>query len=287
MKMQKMLNITPVLVILICGISPAYAASCGGGSGKMSGYVPPTPSATTAMDLLSNVKPVTPASTPISATTPPANPTPTTPQVPAAKVVWVKGTLKVVGPDKQVRTVQAGATLLPGDTIVTDKNSQAEVVFSDHTMVTFNNNTAFNITKYEYHPEVKTGSVGKSVMNLLTGSFRSVTGAIAKKHPADYQVNTEVAIMGVRGTDYGGAFQACKVYMKYYSGTPILHNDKGTIVLTQDSPFASVMSPDVAPVSVSVEPPVFHNALPIVPANFESIVSPKSIVPPKTVTSPA
>jgi hypothetical protein len=216
--------------------------------------------------------PVNPVTTkPAAATTPgniPAVNTVTTPPVVVGKVVWVKGTLTAIGPDKKEHILKAGAMLSANEVLVTDNNSQAEVIFSDQTITTFRENTKFYIKQYEYHPEVKEGSVGKYIMDLIEGGYRTVTGQIAKSNPSDYQVNTQVAIMGVRGTDYAAFFHACQTYMKYYHGKPILHNAKGTILLTGSSPYASVSSANAAPVVLAKQPAVFNVPLPIVPTTF-------------------
>lgn len=277
-----------VLIACLTYAKYNYAAGCGGGS--VSGATPPSASATAALDLLKNppkedkkepsdkppVEPQKPAvATPVpSAVTPP----PITPIVAAkappmaGKVVWVKGTLKVVGADKKVRVLQQGSPIYPEDSIVTDGKSQAQVVFTDDSIVTVNKSTVFNVTKYDYQPESKTASVGKYVMNLIEGSFRTITGKIPKHNPADYQVNTPIAAIGVRGTGYAAAFgSACRVDVKYFTGTPVLETAKGTLVLTKTSPFAAVTGPNMAPIKVKVEPAVFKNTLPIIPATVASL----------------
>jgi hypothetical protein len=155
--------------------------------------------------------------------------------------------------------------------LVTDNKSQSQIVFSDRTLMTFDKSTVFNVTKYEYHPEVKSGSVGTFVTNLLIGTYRTVTGAIPKANSSDYQVNTDVAVMGVAGTDYSASFRACRVDMKRNEGTPILKNAKGTLVLTSQSPYGSVKGPDLPPIKLSTPPDVFKTNLPIVRANFIAI----------------
>jgi len=279
-------------VMLFPYINSSYAGCGGSGKGGGPGYTPPSPSAAAAMDLLKGmpnalvpktgtpptaVMPAAPSVITTSTTTAapakaPPTPSATTPTpTVAGKVAWVKGTLKVVGADKKVRILQTGSPIYPEDTVVTDSHSQAQVVFSDHTLMTFDKSTVFNVTKYNYHPEVKSGSAGTFVGNLIVGTYRTVTGAIPKANHKDYQVNTEVAVMGVAGTDYSASFHSCHVDMKRTNGTPILTNDKGTITLTQSSPYASVNSASTPPVTIAVEPIPFRNPLPIVNVNFATI----------------
>lgn len=269
-----------ILVFMITSIfymNSSLAASCGGAGGGKSlpGYVAPTPSAADALDLLEakiKPKPVTTIPTPeTTAVKPPAVITPTKPQTTAGKIVWIKGTLKVVGADKQVRTVQVGSPIYPEDTIVTDGKSQAQVVFTDRTLLTLEKSTVFNVTHYDYHPEVKSGSVGKFISNLVVGTYRTITGAIPKANPSDYKVVTDVAVIGVAGTDYNVSFRACKIDMQRNSGKPTVENTKGKIILTQSSPYAGVTSADLPPVVLPKQPAVFSTPIPIIKTTFEAI----------------
>ncbi len=236
-------------LILIGSIQFAYAAGCGGVSAGGGGSKPTTPGQ------------------PPTATAPP-EPIETGPRPIVGKVVWVKGKFESIGPDKKVTTLKPDSFVNLHDTLVTG-SGQAQIVFTDQTTMTFQKGTQMKVSKYEYKPENKPqGSVGSYVMDLIEGGYRTVTGAIAKTNPGDYQVKTEIAIMGVRGTDYAASFQGCKLDMKYYSGTPYMTNDKGTIVLTKDSPFATVPAFDKQPVKVMKEPGVFKTPLPIIPAAF-------------------
>lgn len=237
LKIKKIILIQIVTLSLV-SVTNNYAASCGGASGK-----------TMATPMTISVDPKVPA--PV-----------------VAKVVWTKGTVKVIGPDNKERILKANDPINLNDTIVTSDKSQAQIIYSDYTTMTFQEKTKLFVNKYEYHPEVKQGSVGKSVMNLIEGGYRTVTGNIAKENPSDYQVDTDVGVMGVRGTDYSASFAACKLLVKRNSGTPIVHNDKGTIVLTEKTPYVSVPAFDKAPVILKKEPDVFKVPLKIVPATF-------------------
>ena len=235
-------------LLLLGSIQLAYAGGCGGASAGGGGAKPTTPGQP-------------------SATTPP-EPIETGPRPIVGKVVWVKGKFQSVGPDKKVVNLKPDSFVNLHDKLVTG-NGQAQIVFTDQTTMTIQKGTEIKVSKYEYKPENKPqGSVGSYVMELIEGGYRTVTGAIAKTNPGDYQVKTDVAIMGVRGTDYAASFRGCKLDVKLYSGTPYVTNDKGTIVLSKDVPFASVPAFDKQPVKVMKEPAAFKSTLPIIPATF-------------------
>ena len=121
---------------------------------------------------------------------------------PVGRVVWIKGTFTATYPNQRARVLQKSSVIYLHDTLKTDTKTQAQVVFSDHSLMTFRQGTNFYIKNYAYYPEKKEGSVGSYVMNLIEGGFRTITGLIPKANSSDYEINTPVATIGVRGTDF-------------------------------------------------------------------------------------
>ena len=145
----------------------------------------------------------------------------TQPPVPVGRVVWIKGNLKAIMENKEERTLQNKSIIYLHDTLVTDASSKAQVGFTDQTMMTFRENTTFKIDKYQYNPGSKS-SGAKSAMSLVEGGFRTITGAISKNAPNNYEVNTPVATIGVRGTEYQTYHQGETTYIGFYNGTPCI-----------------------------------------------------------------
>lgn len=176
------------------------------------------------------------------------------------RVVWVKGTftasLKMPEATNPPRPLEKSSAIYLHDTLETDKQSEAQIVFSDNTLMTFRPASKFYIDQYEYHPDAKTKSVGKYIMNLLEGGFRTITGIIAKANPNDYQVNTPVATIGVRGTDYTLVIQEKGVYLARNEGEPCVSNEAKNLCLNTEHKYAEVTSATAAP-SFIVEPPPF------------------------------
>jgi hypothetical protein len=188
--------------------------------------------------------------------------------VPVGKVVWVNGNFHAKMPNKEDRKLEKASVIFLHDTLITDKNAQAQIVFSDNTMMTFKPETTFIIQQYEFKPQAKGESVGKYVMNLLEGGFRTITGLIAKKNPTDYQVNTPVATIGVRGTDYAVYFNKGELYIGYYEGKPCVRGGikKEELCLDKDKPYGYVDSKSVAPVPMTQQPAVFQEKMTIISA---------------------
>ena len=163
---------------------------------------------------------------------------------PAGQVVWVSGTVKATYPEQTPRVLARGAIIYEKDTIVTDDSGSGQISFTDNSMLTLNPKTTFVIEQY-YFNQQKPQQGGQTVMNLVKGSFRTVTGFVAKSSPGNYQVKTPVATIGVRGTDYQGACPRnpgeCAFALLHGLGLT-LTNATGSYNVTPQSPYASVAS---------------------------------------------
>ncbi|HSW70459.1 MAG TPA: FecR family protein, partial [Gammaproteobacteria bacterium] len=148
--------------------------------------------------------------TPATAATPPSSANPSASSIkdsklqPAGQIVWVSGAVKATYPEQTPRILARGSMVYEKDTIVTDSSGSGQLAFTDNSMVTLNPGSTFVIEQYYFNQE-KPEQGGQSVMNLLKGGFRAVTGFVAKAAPANYQVKTPVATIGVRGTDFQGS----------------------------------------------------------------------------------
>lgn len=186
---------------------------------------------------------------------------------PVGRVVWVKGVFKAISMGNKERALDRASIIYLHDTLITDTNSQAQIVFTDNSLMTFKPNTRFEIAQYSYTPENKKG-VGKYIMNLIEGGFRTITGLIAKGDPNAYQVNTPVATIGVRGTDYAVYVSGGQLYVGYYKGKPCVKNGSGTLCLDDKNKYAEVKKPGAQPQAVSKQPAVFKEKLAVVPASI-------------------
>lgn len=194
---------------------------------------------------------------------------------PVGRVVWVKGTLTALMPNNEKRILQKTSVIYLHDTLMTDDTSQAQIAFTDNSLMTFRPSTKFLIDQYNFTPTAKKGSVGKYLMRLIEGGFRTITGLIAKDNPVNYQINTPVATIGVRGTDYAVYFHAGEMFVGYYSGTPCVTSTKNsTLCLSANTPYASVPSAGAAPVPLSQQPAVFKVKLDIIPVKIEPFTGP-------------
>jgi len=91
-----------------------------------------------------------------------------------------------------------GAPLESKDTVVTAKNSKAQLTFKDNTIITVGKESRFSVEEYLF--DATPDSIAK--FNMITGTIRAVSGKIGKIAPEKFIVRTKTATIGIRGTDF-------------------------------------------------------------------------------------
>jgi len=98
------------------------------------------------------------------------------------------------------RALQRRSEIFNKDVITTDKASRLQIRFSDGALVSLQEESNFKIKDYRYQSGAGKGD--NAAYALLKGSMRTISGAIGKVNKSDYKVETPVATIGIRGTDY-------------------------------------------------------------------------------------
>lgn len=112
-------------------------------------------------------------------------------------VVAFKGRISATDASGASRPLQKSDAVRVGDTISTGAGSYAVIEFVDGAKATLRPESELGIDQYAY----QTGSDG-AVVNLIKGGLRAITGSIAQERPESYKVKTNVATLGVRGTEF-------------------------------------------------------------------------------------
>jgi hypothetical protein len=100
-----------------------------------------------------------------------------------------------------VRLLSEKSDVKVGDVLSTERESYAQVKFTDGGQLTLRPNTQVKVEGYSYD-ERRPESDG-FVMQLFKGGLRSLTGLIGKRGNRDaYKMVTTTATIGIRGTDY-------------------------------------------------------------------------------------
>jgi hypothetical protein len=144
-----------------------------------------------------------------------------------ASVQYLSGTLSVIRPDGTQRLLSEKSQIQPGDTLNTERDSYAQVRFSDGGQVTLRPNTQVKIDAYQFSE--KEPQRDNFAMSLLKGGLRAVTGLVGKRGNLDaYRVTTTTATIGIRGTDFtavevpaGSSSAPAGVYVTVSEGTVV------------------------------------------------------------------
>lgn len=115
-------------------------------------------------------------------------------------LTYVAGDARAFATDGKMRILRKGAALNQGETVVTGKQGQAEIRFSDDALVQLQPASEFRVDEYVFHG--KADGQEKGFFSLLKGGFRTITGLIGKVNRPAYAVYTSTATIGIRGTDY-------------------------------------------------------------------------------------
>ena len=146
----------------------------------------------------------------------------------------LSGTVTVTSIKGLPRNTTPGMALLVGDTIQTDDDSEAHATMADGAYLAVRANSRLKITEYAANGN----SRDSSLISLITGSLRTVTGWIAKTRPKAYRITTPTATIGVRGTDHEVIFYTAEdaetpeeagTHNVVYEGATTLETPKGSV----------------------------------------------------------
>lgn len=160
--------------------------------------------------------------------------TPTTIAGPASagKVDLVEGDVRFLDRNRQMRRPKVGDMVNEGDSIVTGKDGEVHLNMEDGGYIGVRPDTRMRIAVFK----ADGGPDDRSVIGLLSGSFRSVTGWIGKLSGNHYRINTPTATIGVRGTDHepmvipeGGAGGEPGTYDRVHVGETRMQTPQGSI----------------------------------------------------------
>lgn len=121
---------------------------------------------------------------------------------PVGQVTHLSGPLFALTADGGRRVLSSGSQVEPGETLVTEDKTYAQVRFNDKGLITLKPGSHFKIESYVF--DEKAPEKDGAVFGLLKGALRTVTGAIGKRGNQDaYKMNTATATIGIRGTSFG------------------------------------------------------------------------------------
>lgn len=118
---------------------------------------------------------------------------------PVGRFQVVSGDVQIISGGK-ARPAARGDAVNERDTIVTGKDGLGHIRMIDEGIIAMRPDSRIVIDNYRW--EGKEDGTERSVVSLLKGGFRAITGVIGRSNKTSYQVNTTTATIGIRGTDH-------------------------------------------------------------------------------------
>lgn len=100
----------------------------------------------------------------------------------------------------QVVPLTVGSAVENRDVIRVGSASNAQLRFTDDSLVALRANSVFVIENYSFSGRADLFT--RAAFNLVKGGMRTITGLIGREDRAQYSVKTQIATVGVRGTAY-------------------------------------------------------------------------------------
>ena len=135
-------------------------------------------------------------------------------------VSLVLGKAYLQSPDQSRQRITRGTQVKVSDRISTEANGHVYIHFVDDAMVAVRPDSRLDIVSYDYNPNQPERSQIK--FNLVKGVTRAISGKAAKAARDRFRLNTPIAAIGVRGTDFTVRATDTTVRALVYEGTIVM-----------------------------------------------------------------
>jgi len=162
----------------------------------------------------------------------------------AGQIQHLSGTLSVQRADGSVRILSQKSEVNPGEVLTTQRDSYAQINFSDGSSLTMRPNTQMKLESYQFIQDKP--QEDSAFFRLIKGGLRTVTGLVGKRGNQDaYRIGTTTATIGIRGSAGetldctqgcdgvmpGGDKAEKAVYHNTLTGSYIMTSQDGTVVI--------------------------------------------------------
>jgi hypothetical protein len=156
----------------------------------------------------------------------------------AGAVDLVEGDVQVFDPNHTRRTVKLKDAVNEGDSVVTGTDGEIHLNMQDGGYIAIRPNTVMQIMKYQANGN----DDDTSVIGIVKGALRSVTGFIGKFNSKNTKIVTPTATIGIRGTDHetlvredSDASGEAGTYDKVNAGGTFIQTKEGRTDVTPNS----------------------------------------------------
>ena len=147
----------------------------------------------------------------------------------AGRVEFSVGTVYALNANGIKHDIAKGDDINKGDTLITEAGSRVQLRFTDGGYISLQPNSEFNVKDYNFNG--KPDGTELSIFGLIKGGFRAITGAIGHTKRSAYRVDTPVATIGIRGTEYLLIQDGANWYVRVGDGSVYMQNEGGDLVL--------------------------------------------------------
>lgn len=142
------------------------------------------------------------------------------------------------------KKADVGTRIRLNDELRTGIGARLQLTLADDTVLTLGAGARLVIDRFVYNPDGQNGAIS---INAAKGAFRFVSGKIGKASGADLRVTTQVATIGVRGTDFWGGPIDGNYGVLLLDGAVEVTNPGGTVVLDRAGTGTTIASRTTAP----------------------------------------
>lgn len=116
------------------------------------------------------------------------------------QVSLVIGSARVVHLDGRSEPLKRGATIVVGDRVETTANGHVHLRFIDNASVSVRPDSVLEVQSYHY--DAARPQANEVRLRVEQGTARSISGAATEVDKSRFRLNTPIAAIGVRGTDF-------------------------------------------------------------------------------------
>lgn len=160
------------------------------------------------------------------------------PPTPAGRVELVEGDVLFIDAAQRARRPVKGDGLLSGETVIAGRDGEVHLTMEDSGYLAVRPNTQFKVMDFRARGDKD----DRSVLRLIKGTFRAITGWIPRVSPSGYRIQTATATIGVRGTDHepmfipeGSPIGPPGTYDKVNEGETSIEDDSGVLYVPRNS----------------------------------------------------
>jgi hypothetical protein len=176
-------------------------------------------------------------------------------------ITQLSGTLSVRKADGSVRILSQRSTIESGDTINTERESFAQIRFTDGGQVTLKPNSSVKIETFKFAEDKP--QEDSFIYSLVKGGLRAVTGIVGKRSRDKYELGTATATIGIRGTTLSAddclnnrtgdcTRLDAAVYVGVADGEVVVKNGQGELGLAAGQ--FGLIAPNQRPLFLSTDP---------------------------------